>query len=82
MDTMFFDHIYLPFPLLGDSLLSLAISETSSILLAGPKLSSCSQTPESTPILLLQVFHVCVLTSNGCKKGVLPLSHYLTKACK
>lgn len=48
--------------------MSPAISGTSSVLLEGPKLSSCSQALEPMPIPLLQMYGVCLLTSKGCKE--------------
>ena len=52
---------------LRDSFLTPAISGTSSLLLAGSKLSS-PMPWNSTPILLLQMFHICLLTSKGYKE--------------
>jgi hypothetical protein len=51
--------------MLRDSCLNPAVSGPTSILLAESKLSSWSQAPDPTLILLLQGFHVCLLSSKG-----------------
>lgn len=55
--------------LVGSSSLTSAISGRSSTSLAAPKLSSCSQGQNPTPLLLLQMFHVGLLTGTGCDEG-------------
>jgi hypothetical protein len=37
-------------------------------MLIAPKRSLCSQAPEPAPILLLQIFHICLLISKGYKE--------------